>query len=188
MSTVFRARFVQELRKRMEIPQPIAKRAFTKLWVVYAKRPFASPKTVVEYLGRYTHKIAISNHRLVDVNDRDVSFTYKDYRQAGKQKLATLNGVEFLRRFALHILPHGFVRIRHYGFLASRNKSIALNIAKYDLKQPRWEKVKYSWAEIARDKLNYNPLQCPLCKKETMMIIKITAPERGPPIPRLSYA
>jgi len=83
----------------------------------------------VEYLGRYTHKIAISNHRLVDVDDQRVSFNYKDYRDAGKQKVAKLSGVEFLRRFATHILPAGFVRIRHYGFLASRNKPVELNIA-----------------------------------------------------------
>ncbi len=181
MSTVFRARFMAELRKRMDVPHHIAKQAFKNKWVVYAKRPFSSPKTVVEYLGRYTHKIAISNHRLVDVDDQRVSFNYKDYRDAGKQKVAKLSGVEFLRRFATHILPAGFVRIRHYGFLASRNKPVELNIAKKDLKQPKWEKIKYSWAEIARDKLNYNPLQCPCCKKETMLIIKIMEPDRGPP-------
>ena len=130
------------LRKRMEVPQHIGKAAFKTKWVVYAKRPFATPKTVVEYLGRYTHKIAISNHRLLDVNDQTVSFKYKDYRDAGKQKVATLRGMEFLRRFALHILPRGFVRIRHYGFLASRNKPTELNIAKTQLKQPKWEKVK----------------------------------------------
>ncbi len=183
MSTVFRARFMVEVRKKMDIPQKIAKQAFKKKWVVYAKRPFASPKTVVEYLGRYTHKIAISNHRLLKVNDRSVTFKYKDYRNGGKQKLATLSGIEFLRRFALHILPHGFVRIRHYGFLASRNKPTELNIAKKDLDQPMWHKIKYSWAQIAAEKLNYNPLQCPFCKKETMMIIKIIDPERGPPYP-----
>jgi hypothetical protein len=182
---VFRARFMAELRKRMEVPQYIARQAFKNKWVVYAKRPFASPKTVVEYLGRYTHKIAISNHRLVDVGEHTVSFNYKDYRDAGKQKVAELRGVEFLRRFEAHILPRGFVRIRHYGFLASRNKPTELNIAKQDLKQPRWEKIKYNWTEIATDRLNYNPLQCPGCKKETMVIIKIMAPERGPPFYQL---
>jgi hypothetical protein len=183
ISTVFRARFMAELRKKMDIPQQIAKQVFKNKWVVYAKRPFACPKTVVEYLGRYTHKIAISNHRLVEVDDRLVSFKYKDYREGGKQKLATLSGVEFLRRFALHILPHGLVRIRHYGFLASRNKAIQLNIAKKDLHQLKWHKIKYTWAQIAAEKLNYKPLQCPVCNKETMMVIKIIEPERGPPYP-----
>ena len=187
MSTVFRARFMVELRKKMDIPQHIAKNAFKNKWVVYAKRPFASPKTVVEYLGRYTHKIAIYNHRLLEVNDHTVSFKYKDYREEGKQKRATLSGVEFLRRFASHILPNGFVRIRHYGFLASRNKPVDLNIAKKDLNQPRWKKIKYSWAEIASEKLNYNPLQCPWCKKETLIIVQIIEPDRGPPVYQLPY-
>ncbi len=96
MGIVFRARFMAELRKRMDIPQPIAKKVFKNRWVVYAKRPFASPKTVVEYVGRYTHKIAISNHRLLDVNVRTVRFNYKDYREGGKQKQASLTGVELL--------------------------------------------------------------------------------------------
>ena len=83
MSVVFRAKFMEALRTQMNIPQPIAKQAFKTQWVVYAKRPFASPKTVVEYLGRYTHKIAISNHRIVDVNEQTVTFSYKDYRDSG---------------------------------------------------------------------------------------------------------
>lgn len=182
LSVVFRAKFMAALRNRMEVPQHIGKAAFKTKWVVYAKRPFASPKTVVEYLGRYTHKIAISNHRLIDVNDQTVSFNYKDYRAAGKKKVATLSGVEFLRRFASHILPHGFVRIRHYGFLASRNKAIELNIAKTQLQQPKWEKVKISWLKIAEEKLNISPLLCLYCNKETLVIVKLIAPERGPPI------
>ena len=137
---------------------------------------------------RYTHKIAISNHRLVDVNNQDVCFTYKDYRAGGKQKLTTLSGVEFLRRFAAHILPSRFVRIRHYGFLASRNKPVDLNIARKNLKQPKWVKIKYDWAQIAREKLNINPSQCPVCKKETMIIIKIIEPRRGPPLYQLPNA
>ena len=181
LSLVFRAKFMAELRKKMDISYAIGKQAFKHEWVVYAKQPFASPKTVVEYLGRYSHKIAISNHRLTAVNDKTVSFTYKDYRSGGKQKLAALSGVEFLRRFSLHILPAGFVRIRHYGFLASRNKATQLNIAKTELKQPKWSKITYSWSQIAKDKLGINPLECPFCKKETMMVIKVMDPERGPP-------
>ncbi len=181
MSLVFRAKFMALLRKKIDLPYAIGKQAFKHKWVVYAKRPFASPKTVVEYVGRYTHKIAISNHRLTNVNEKTVSFKFKDYKQGGKQKIITLTGIEFLRRFSLHILPPGFVRIRHYGFLASRNKPTELNIAKKQLNQPVWIKVKYNWAEIAHDKLGFNPLQCPFCKKETLMIIKIIDPERGPP-------
>ncbi len=97
---------------------------------MYAKRPFASPKTVVEYLGRYTHKVAISNHRITDVKENTVTLCYKDYRNEGKKKHMTISGMEFLRRFSAHILPPGFLRIRHYGFLASKNKATELNMAK----------------------------------------------------------
>ena len=86
LSIVFRAKFMAALRKQIDLPQHIAKQVFSTKWVVYAKQPFASPKTVVEYLGRYTHKIAISNHRLVDVNENGVTFHYKDYRDAAKKK------------------------------------------------------------------------------------------------------
>lgn len=188
LSVIFRARFMAALRQRMDVPQHVARQAFKSNWVVYAKRPFASPKTVVEYLGRYTHKVALSNHRLTAVDEQGVKFRYKDYRQGGKQKTTELSGVEFLRRFSSHILPAGFVRIRHYGFLACRNKSTELNLAKAALNQPKWEKVNYGWAEIARDKLDYNPLQCPVCKKETMMIIKIMMADRAPPSYQLADA
>lgn len=182
LSLVFRAKFMAEIRKKITLPYAIGKQAFKHKWIVYAKQPFASPKTVVEYLGRYSHKIAISNHRLVNVNDKTVTFNYKEYRQDGKQKQVTLSGVEFLRRFSAHILPAGFVRIRHYGFLASRNKLTELNIAKADLNQPKWQKIKHNWQVIAKEKLHFNPLQCPNCKKDTWRIIKIMLPERGPPI------
>jgi len=188
MSLVFRAKFMAELRQRMAVPQAIAKKAFSTKWVVYAKRPFSSPKTVVEYLGRYTHKIAISNHRLVDVNDRTVSFSYKDYRHGGKKKVTTLSGVEFLRRFALHILPSGFVRMRHYGFLASRNKATLLNLAKTELGQEKWEKIDMTWQQIATEKLNFNPTLCPHCKKGILQIIKTMAPYRGPPLDQMGHA
>jgi hypothetical protein len=87
--------------------------------IVYAKRRFESPKSVVEYLGRYTHKVAISNHRIQQVDDERVRFSYKDYRQNGLKKSMTLTHGEFMRRFAQHILPKRFVRIRHFGVLSS---------------------------------------------------------------------
>jgi hypothetical protein len=182
LSLVFRAKFMAALRKEIDLPQHIAKQAFKTRWVVYAKRPFASPKTVVEYLGRYTHKIAISNHRLIDVNKNTVTFHYKDYRDAAKKKQVSLTGHEFLRRFADHILPHGFVRMRHYGFLASKNKPKQLNIAKKELNQPEWKKTKYSWIQIAKEKLNFNPELCPHCSSESLIIIKVIDPQRGPPV------
>lgn len=182
LSKVFRAKFMAYLREQITIPQQIAKQAFEKGWVVYAKQPFTKTEHVVEYLGRYTHKIAISNHRLTVVNKDRVCFTYKDYRQAGKQKQCSLSGVEFLRRFSQHILPAGFVRIRHYGILASKNKATLLNEAKKDLGQPRWEKVVIGWQDMAEKKLGITPDTCTCCKTATMIIVGIINPERGPPV------
>ena len=124
MSKVFRAKYVAELRKKLEIDKATREALFKKNWIVYAKRPFGSPKSVIEYLGRYTHKVAISNHRLQDIDEQTVSFTYKDYRQNGLKKSMSLSHLEFVRRFAQHILPKRFVRIRHYGLLSSTWKRI----------------------------------------------------------------
>ena len=92
-------------------------------WVVYAKPPFGGPEQVLKYLARYTHRVAISNHRLVAVDDRTVTFRWKDYADGHATKTMTLTGVEFLRRFLRHVLPAGFVRIRHFGFLANRGRA-----------------------------------------------------------------
>lgn len=91
-------------------------------WVVYAKEPFGGPERVLDYLGRYTHRVAISNHRLKELKDGQVTFTYKDYRHEQRQKMMTLSADEFLRRFLMHVLPRGFQRIRHYGLLANRHR------------------------------------------------------------------
>jgi hypothetical protein len=89
-------------------------------WVVYAKPPFAGPKPVLDYVGRYTHRVAIANNRLLDIEDGQVQFRYKDYRHDNQQKVMTLAADEFIRRFLLHVLPNGFQRIRYYGFLGNR--------------------------------------------------------------------
>ncbi|MBV8829800.1 MAG: transposase, partial [Acidobacteriaceae bacterium] len=97
-------------------------------WVVYAKPAFGGPLQVLRYLGRYTHRVAISNHRLLDFDGERVSFRWRDYTHGNKSRVMTLDAVEFLRRFFLHILPKGFVRIRHFGFLANcfRTERLAL--------------------------------------------------------------
>jgi hypothetical protein len=102
------------------------RRLFTNDWVVYAKPPFGGPEHVLRYLARYTHRVAISNHRLIAVQDDRVSFLWRDYAHGGKQKVMTVATHEFLRRFLLHVLPGGLVRIRHFGSLANRNRSATL--------------------------------------------------------------
>jgi hypothetical protein len=107
-------------------------------WVVYAKRPFAGPQQVLEYLSRYTHRVAISNHRLLAFDDRGVTFRWKDYRAKGRAKYKTmsLSAGEFIRRFLLHVLPTGFHRIRHYGLLANAGRKQNLALARELLKVP----------------------------------------------------
>lgn len=109
---------------------------YHKEWNVYAKRPFAGPEQVFSYLGRYTHRVAISNHRLLHMKNGKVTFRLKNYAENGKQGTMTLDAVEFLRRFLLHVLPKGFTRIRHYGLLAARNVTTKLAAAKRLLGPP----------------------------------------------------
>jgi hypothetical protein len=137
LSRVFRGKFVAGLKRafrqrKLTFPgslQPLAREKafhaflrplFRQDWVVYAKRPFGGPEHVLHYLARYTHRVAISNHRLVSVADGKVTFRWKDYAHGSKQRKMTVTGEEFLRRFMLHVLPRRFVRIRFSGFLANR--------------------------------------------------------------------
>jgi len=118
-------------RERGRSADPAAFRAFLGAlratdWVVYAKPPFAGPTQVLEYLGRYTHRVALSNDRLLSVDDGQVRFRWKDYAHGNHPKTMTLSAEEFLRRFLLHVLPGGFVRIRHFGFLANRGRTAKL--------------------------------------------------------------
>jgi hypothetical protein len=139
LSRVFRGKFLSGLRAafrrgRLRFPGELApldrSDRFNALlsevvrteWVVYAKPPWGGPATVLKYLARYTHKAAISNHRLVDLADGRVSFRWKDYAHGGRQGIMALDAVEFVRRFLLHVLPSGFVRVRHYGLLANRHR------------------------------------------------------------------
>lgn len=110
---------LEPLRERLTFVRHLA-RAKTSEWVVYAKRPFAGPQQVLDYVGRYTHRVAISNNRLLDIENDQVSFQWKDYRTGDQIKTMSLSADEFIRRFLLHVLPNGFQRIRYYGFLGNR--------------------------------------------------------------------
>jgi hypothetical protein len=105
-------------------------------WVVYAKPAFGGPMQVLRYLGRYTHRIAISNHRLLAFDGEHVTFRWKDYAHGGKQRKMRLAAAEFLRRFFLHVLPKGFVRIRHFGFLSNRFRTCQLPLCRQLLAMP----------------------------------------------------
>ena len=110
-------------------------------WVVDCQQPFAGPEQVLRYLSRYTHRVAISDHRLVEVTNEDVTFTWKDYSDGSRIKLMTLSPAEFMRRFLLHVLPDGFQRIRHFGFLANGNRQAKLTRIRELLPAPQQQVV-----------------------------------------------
>ena len=147
-------------------------------WVVYAKRPFAGPQQVLDYVGRYTHRVAISNNRLLDMENGQVRFRWKDYRDGGQSKTMTLSADEFIRRFLLHVLPNGFQRIRYYGFLGNRYRKEKLAQCRRLLGMPSLPETDPLPAEKDyRDR--YEELtggslyQCPQCNKGRMLVVEI---------------
>ena len=180
LSRVFRGKFMAALQKHIPQEKPFIRELYRTNWVVYAKEPFAGPDQVVEYLGRYTHKVAISNHRLQLVDKTGVRFSYRDYRD-NRSKVMTLTGVEFLRRFCQHILPKGFVRIRHYGLLSTSKRELLRELqAAFGIVLPM-NKDKRTWKEIVFVHLDYNPDVCPRCGKGKMITIERLLPARAPP-------
>ena len=145
-------------------------------WVVYAKPPFGGPAQVLAYLGRYTHRVAIANSRLLSVTDAAVTFRWKDYRHHGKSKVITLAADEFIRRFLLHTLPDGFHRIRHYGFLANGHRANRLAVCRRLLDLPR------AAAEPVQDTVPpRQPERCPGCGGAMIMLAVLPRPT--PPRP-----
>jgi hypothetical protein len=139
---------------------------YGRKWVVYAKRPFGGPEQVFRYLGRYSHRVAISNSRLLSVDEDEVSFQWKDYANGHQTKVMRLSVDEFLRRFLLHVLPKGFVRIRHYGLLASVNVATKLPHCRQLLGQetkPTQSSAK-SWSDRVLEWTGQDPLRCPHCQ------------------------
>jgi len=144
LSRVFRGKFLAGLRAAIDagqlitppaLAEPVARARLlgalsTKEWVVYAKPPFGGPERVLKYLARYTHRVAISNARLLELRDGRVTFTYKDYADDHRHKTMTLEADEFLRRFVQHVLPKGFVKVRHYGLLANAQREARLAICR----------------------------------------------------------
>ena len=199
LSRVFRGKFVAALKRAFRDGQlqfhadlaPLAqpktfslwlRALFRKDWVVYSKRPFGGPEHVLHYLGRYTHRVAISNHRLISFADGKVSFRWRDSAHDNEQKLMTLALDEFLRRFLLHLLPKGFVRIRNFGFLANRKRPTTLPLCFQLLGSaatPPTEQDR-SGANNASDLW-----LCPKCGGPMMVVERLTAAEiqlRSPPM------
>jgi hypothetical protein len=144
---------------------------YHKDWVVYAKPPFAGAEQLFRYLGHYTHRVAISNHRLLKLQDGKVTFSVRDNNAAGKKKRMTLSTDEFLRRFLLHVLPHRFVRIRHYGLCAGRNVHTKLGTARQLLEHQKGrsgplKSQKRTWSDLLRECTGVDVMACPLCGEQ----------------------
>ncbi len=155
-------------------------------WVVYAKKPFGGPQQVLDYLGRYTHRVALSNNRLLSVEDDEVRVRFKDYARGNRRKVLALEAGEFIRRFLLHVLPRGFMRVRHYGLLSNRTKRLKLALARSALDLPppapmpsQPESVEAFWLRVAKRDIH----QCTQCHAGRMVIIGAlhSSLARGPP-------
>jgi hypothetical protein len=143
---------------------------YRKHWVLYAKRPFGGPKQVLSYLANYTHRVALSNRRIVAVDARHqtVTFTYRDYRRGSLRKDLTLSALEFIRRFSLHILPPGLVRIRHYGILGNNRR-------KHDIEAARAIFISRGHAVESQPRsVANNPMCCPSCRKAGIRLVAFT--------------
>lgn len=205
LSVVFRAKFRDGLQERFDAGQlqfPTAeprlaqpgffarwlRRCCRSKWVVYTKRPFAGPEAVLGYLCRYTHRVAITNSRLqtLDLEQRTVSFDYKDYARGGQHQSMTLSLTEFVRRFCLHILPPRFVKIRHYGLLSNRDRPARIAQARAFLAQlsPQSEQPKDASPSIRH--VESPPLVCPYCGSRALILIGIIDRSKAPIIPDTS--
>jgi hypothetical protein len=155
---------------------------YHKKWVVYCKPPFDGPKGVLQYLGRYTHRIAISNNRILDVQGGNVSFLWRDYADNNHKKTMTLKADEFIRRFLLHVLPARYVRIRHFGLLANRRRKDNIALCREFLgtgKTVTKEKIRQeTWQEQLRRISGIDVTICPVCQKGRMFTIELLHPYR----------
>ena len=165
---------LESLRERHAFVQ-LLDRMKAREWVVYAKRPFAGPQQVLDYVGRYTHRVAISNHRLLDIEDGQIRFQWKDYRNGDQVKTMTLSADEFIRRFLLHVLPDGFRRIRYYGFLGSRFRRQKLDQCRrlLGMPPPAEPPTDQDYRDRYEDLTGISLRQCPQCRQGNMVVVQI---------------
>ena len=178
LSRVFRGKFLDLLERACEkgkIPAATnqIKASRQKNWVIYAKKPFGSPQKVLDYLGRYTHRVALSNNRILAVENGQVTFSYRDRKDKDRLKSMPLDAQEFIRRFLLHVLPDGFMRIRHFGFLANRSKKHALSQCRklLGLKPVLPEIPQRSAQDLLLELTGLDLSRCPRCQKGTMIVV-----------------
>ena len=190
MKKVYKGIFLKKLRrllalgklktKGLDVDKSIKKAGY-KNWKVYAKSPFGSVASVIEYLGRYTHKTAITKHRIGSVTEHSVTFNYKDYSDGSRQKQMSLSTEEFLRRFELHFLPRGFVKIRHYGFLQNHGKTTRLNAVRTNMElQPLPDVVNIPVSQRMLERYGKDISLCPKCHKGKLVLVAIVYPKTLP--------
>jgi len=177
LSRKFRGKLLAMLKRKFpHVDRNLISRCYEKEWVVYCKPPFKSASCVVEYLGRYTHRVAISNNRIISLENGNVTFKWRDYRDHSRWKLMTLSAVEFIRRFLLHVLPRGFMKIRHYGFLSSRGKQKKLRTCKLGTRTNPIPKEKLSTEQLIQKIIGRKPSQCPQCGCLTLLKTGLSPP------------
>jgi predicted Zn-ribbon and HTH transcriptional regulator len=143
-----------------------------KPWIVYAKKPFGSPVHVLDYLGRYTHRVALSNERILSAHNGKITFSYRDRKNHDQKKTMPLDAHEFIRRFLLHVIPKGFVRVRHFGFLANRSKSLLSKCRRLlDLGPVPPKLPQKSVHELMLELTGIDITRCPLCQKGTLVFL-----------------
>ena len=182
LSVAFRGKLLERLKRNLKkknrLPefQPIINLCYAKPWVIHSQPSLGNARQVVNYLGQYTHRVAISNTRIKNIDHNGVTFSYKDYRDNANQKLMTLTGVEFLRRFALHILPRGFVKIRYFGILTSAYRQ---QVESLKTKPDIFQLTETKPERIARLTCHH-PCKCSKCKTGTMIPVEIIPRIRSP--------
>jgi hypothetical protein len=182
LSVAFRGKLLQKIRLNLKKKNLLTRyqttidRCYAKPWVVYCEPPLGNARQIVNYLGQYTHRVAISNTRIKNIDGQGVTFAYKDYRNDAGQRLMTLDGVEFLRRFVMHILPKRFVKIRYFGILGSKYKE---QLKPFKQKPDFIQEVETKQQRIVR-LTGYDPCLCPVCKKGNMQPVEILPRIRSP--------
>ena len=162
--------------------QDLINQCYAESWYSYTQRTFSGPLAVIKYLGRYTNRIAISNTRIVSMDEHTVTFTVKDYKDGNKTKMLTMEGVEFIRRFLMHVLPKGFVKIRYYGLLANRNKKTKLELCRKltlsPIYKPQFEGLKP--IEVLCILMGKDIMLCPACGKSRLQVLFSFYPGASP--------
>ncbi len=155
---------------------------YSKAWVVYAKKPFKNASRVIKYLGRYTHRVALSNSRIISIEEGNVIFKWKDYKEKGKQKTMKLAAPEFIRRFLLHVLPKGFCKIRYYGIFALRNRKEMLFKCKQTVaySTQKSKLTGLSWQDALKTITGIDICKCPVCKTGNMITTVVLTRYRAP--------